>query len=318
MEKIVVLDGYALNPGDLDWSALAALGDLTVYDRTPSEQVVSRAQGCRVVLTNKTVIGRDEMAQLPELRMIGVLATGYNIVDVEAAAEAGIAVCNVPAYSSASVAQLVFGYILEWMSQVRSHSESVSAGKWAACPDFSYTLAPLHELAGKTLGIVGFGRIGQTCAQIARGFCMKVMAVPHSPGMASADGVELLSLDEMLKQADFVSLHCPLTVETKNLVNADFLRKMKPGSYLINTARGPLVDESALADALRSGHLAGAAADVLSVEPPTAENPLLSAPNMLITPHLAWATVEARKRLMDITVKNVAGFLAGKIINKVN
>ena len=318
MEKIAVLDGWALNPGDLDWTALAELGDLTVYDRTPPELVVPRAKGCRVVLTNKTVIGREEMAQLPELRMIGVLATGYNIVDVDAAAESGITVCNVPAYSSASVAQLVFGYILEWMSQVREHSESVLAGKWTACPDFSYTLAPLHELAGKTLGIVGFGRIGQTCAQIARGFGMDVLAVPHTPGNVQIDGVKQVSLEEMLPQADFITLHCPLTVETKNLVNADFLRKMKPGSYLINTARGPLVDEAALAEALRSGHLAGAAADVLSVEPPTADNPLLSAPNMLITPHLAWATVEARKRLMDVTVSNVAGFSAGNIVNKVN
>lgn len=318
MENIAVLDGFALNPGDLDWASLAELGKLTVYDRTPPELVVSRSLGCRVVLTNKTVIGRDEMAQLPDLRMIGVLATGYNIVDVDAAAEAGIAVCNVPAYSSVSVAQLVFGYILEWMSQVRKHSESVLAGKWTACPDFSYTLAPLHELAGKTLGIVGFGRIGQTCAQIARGFGMDVLAVPHSPGKVQLDGVKQVSLEEMLPQADFVTLHCPLTAETRNLVDADFLRMMKPGSYLINTARGPLVDESALADALRNGHLAGAAADVLSVEPPPADNPLLAAPNMLITPHLAWASVEARKRLMDITVKNVAGFLTGRIINKVN
>ena len=318
MENIAVLDGFALNPGDLNWASLAELGKLTVYDRTPPELVVSRSLGCRVVLTNKTVIGRDEMAQLPDLRMIGVLATGYNIVDVDAAAEAGIAVCNVPAYSSASVAQLVFGYILEWMSQVRKHSESVLAGKWTACPDFSYTLAPLHELAGKTLGIVGFGRIGQTCAQIARGFGMDVLAVPHSPGKVQLDGVKQVSLEEMLPQADFVTLHCPLTAETKNLVDADFLRMMKPGSYLINTARGSLVDESALADALRNGHLAGAAADVLSVEPPPADNPLLAAPNMLITPHLAWASVEARKRLMDITVKNVAGFLTGRIINKVN
>ncbi len=318
MEKIAVLDGFALNPGDLNWDDLAKLGDLTVYDRTPPELVVARAQDCRVVLTNKTVIGRAEMAQLPELRMIGVLATGFNIVDVDAAAEAGIAVCNVPAYSSASVAQLVFGYILEWMSQVRAHSESVFAGKWTACPDFSYTLAPLHELAGKTLGIVGFGRIGQTCAQIARGFGMNVLAVPHTPGKVPFDGVAQVSLDEMLPQADFVTLHCPLTAETKNLVNADFLRKMKQGSYLINTARGPLVNETALAEVLRSGHLAGAAADVLSVEPPTADNPLLSAPHMLITPHLAWATVEARKRLMAVTVENVAGFLAGKTINQVN
>lgn len=318
MEKIAVLDGFALNPGDLDWTALAELGELTVYDRTPPELVVSRSQGCRVVLTNKTVIGRAEMAQLPELRMIGVLATGYNIVDVDAAAENGIAVCNVPAYSSASVAQLVFGYILEWMSQVRNHSTSVFAGKWTACPDFSYTLAPLHELAGKTLGIVGFGRIGQTCAQIARGFGMNVLAVPHIPGKVQMDGVKQVVLDEMLEQADFVTLHCPLTAETRNLVDGNFLRKMKPGSYLINTARGPLVDESALAASLQNGHLAGAAADVLSVEPPTADNPLLSAPNMLITPHLAWATVEARKRLMAVTVENVAGFFAGKIINKVN
>jgi glycerate dehydrogenase len=318
MEKIVVLDGFALNPGDLDWAALAELGDLTVYDRTPPELVAARSQGCRVVLTNKTVIGREEIAQLPELRMIGVLATGYNIVDVDAAAEAGITVCNVPAYSSASVAQLVFGYILEWMSQVRNHSDSVFAGKWTVCPDFSYTLAPLHELAGKTLGIVGFGQIGQTCAQIARGFGMDVLAVPHTPGKVQIDGVKQVSLAEMLPQADFVTLHCPLTAETRQLVDADFLRKMKPGSYLINTARGPLVDESALAEALRSGHLAGAAADVLSAEPPAADNPLLSAPNMLITQHLAWASVEARTRLMDITVNNVAGFLTGKIINKVN
>ena len=318
MDKIVVLDGYTANPGDLDWNELKKLGNVEVFDRTPPECVVARAAGARIVLTNKTVIGKTEMAQLPELRMIGVLATGYNIVDVEAAGAFGITVCNVPAYSSNSVAQLVFGFILEWMSQVHAHSASVHAGKWAACPDFSYTLSPLHELAGKTLGIVGFGRIGQTCAQIALGFGMNVLAVPHSPGKVQMDGVRQVSMNEMLEQADFVTLHCPLTAETKNLVDADFLRRMKKASYLINTARGPLVDESALADALQTGHLAGAAADVLSAEPPTSDNPLLSAPNMLITPHLAWAAVEARKRLLAVTVENVSKFQAGTPVNVVS
>ncbi|MBQ7392765.1 MAG: D-2-hydroxyacid dehydrogenase [Lentisphaeria bacterium] len=318
MDKIVVLDGYTANPGDLDWDELKKLGNVEVFDRTPPECVVARAAGARIVLTNKTVIGKTEMAQLPELRMIGVLATGYNIVDVEAAGAFGITVCNVPAYSSNSVAQLVFGFILEWMSQVHTHSASVHAGKWAACPDFSYTLSPLHELAGKTLGIVGFGRIGQTCAQIALGFGMNVLAVPHSPGKVQMDGVRQVSMNEMLEQADFVTLHCPLTAETKNLVDADFLRRMKNASYLINTARGPLVDESALADALQTGHLAGAAADVLSAEPPTSDNPLLSAPNMLITPHLAWAAVEARKRLLAVTVENVSKFQAGTPVNVVS
>ena len=318
MEKIVVLDGYALNPGDLEWRELAALGDLTVYDRTPPELVVERAQGARIVLTNKTVLGRRELAQLPELRMISVLATGYNVVDVAAAQELGVTVCNVPAYSSFSVAQLVFACILHWASRVAEHSASVHAGDWTASPDFSYTLMPLTELAGKRIGIVGYGRIGQACAQIAGGFGMEVLAVPHRPGGAVGDGVTAVTLDEMLGLADFVTLHCPLTEETRNMVDADFLRKMKKGACLINTARGPLVDEQALTEALKSGHLAGAAADVLSVEPPTADNPLLSAPNMIITPHIAWATQEARKRLMEITAENIAGFLAGKPVHVVS
>lgn len=318
MEKIVVLDGYALNPGDLDWSSLSALGEVTIYDRTPPELVVERSSGARILLTNKTVLGSRELAQLPDLRMISVLATGYNVVDIAAAQAAGITVCNVPAYSSASVAQLVFGYILSWMSRVEAHAASVRAGKWAACPDFSYTLSTLHELAGKTLGIVGVGRIGQACAKIAAGFGMRVLAVPHKLPGAAPEGVELLSLEEMLPQADFVTLHCPLTPETARLVNEDFLRQMKPGSYLINTARGPLVDEIALANALRNGHLAGAAADVLSEEPPRSGNPLLAAPNMVITPHLAWATLEARTRLMAVTVENVAAFLAGTPVHTVS
>jgi glycerate dehydrogenase len=224
----------------------------------------------------------------------------------------------VPAYSSHSVAQLVFAFILHWTSRVQEHSSSVHRGDWAACPDFSYTLAPLSELAGKTLGIVGFGRIGQTCASIAAGFGMQVLAVPHRPGGTAAEGVRFVAMEEMLAQADFVTLHCPLTEETRNLVNAGFLKMMKKGAYLINTARGPLVDEPALAAALQTGHLAGAAADVLSVEPPTADNPLLSAPNMILTPHLAWATVEARKRLMATTAENIAGFLAGNPVHIVS
>ena len=316
-EKIVVLDGFAMNPGDLDWSPLAALGELEVFDRTPPELVVPRSKGAKILLTNKTVISGKAMKELPSLRFISVLATGYNIVDMPAAQKAGILVSNVPAYSSDSVAQLVFAYLLEWCQRAAAHSASVHAGEWAASPDFSYTLMPIHELAGQTLGIVGFGRIGRTAARIARGFGMRVLAVPHRPDAPPEDGAELVSLDAMLPQADFVTLHCPLTDETRGLVDAAFLAKMKPGAYLVNTARGPLVDETALANALKSGRLAGAAADVLSTEPPAPDNPLLAAPNMILTPHLAWATVEARRRLLRVTVENVAGFLAGKPVHLV-
>ena len=317
-KKIVVLDGFAMNPGDLDWAPLAALGELTVYDRTPPELVVPRGQGAEILLTNKTVIDASAIAQLPELRFISVLATGFNIVDTAAAAQAGVRVSNVPAYSSDSVAQLVFAYLLAWSSQVAAHSASVHAGEWTASPDFSYTLAPIRELAGKTLGIIGFGRIGRTVARIAHGFGMRVLAVPHRADAAPEEGAEIVSLETMLREADFVTLHCPLTEETRGLVDAGFLARMKPGARLVNTARGPLVDGNALADALKSGRLAGAAADVLATEPPPPDDPLLSAPNMMLTPHLAWASVEARHRLLAVTVENVAGFLAGKPIHLVN
>jgi len=315
--KIVVLDGYAANPGDMDWSPLAELGELAVYDRTPPEVVAERGQGAEILLTNKALIRRDAMTALPELRFISVLATGYNIVDMKAAAESGIVVSNVPAYSSRSVAQLVFGYILDWTLRVAAHSADVHAGNWVKNPDFNYTLGPTHELAGKTLGIVGYGMIGRETAKIARAFGMRVLAVPHRPSPPE-EGVELMTLETMLPQADFVTLHCPLTEETRGIVNVRTLGLMKPGAYLINTARGPLVEEAALAAALRSGHLAGAAADVLSTEPPDAANPLLSAPNMLLTPHLAWATAEARRRLLEVTVENVKAYLAGTPIHVVH
>ena len=317
--KITVLDGYALNPGDNPWSAIEQLGDLTVYDRTPPELVFERAKDADILLTNKTVLDRKILAALKNLKFIIVIATGYNIVDIAAAAELGIPVSNVPTYGTVSVAQLTFALILELCHGVARHSESVHNGDWCAAQDYSYWQQPLIELKDKTLGIIGFGAIGQKTAEIGRAFGMKIRAYnpPPRPAPKSIE-FEYLELDELYAQSDFISLHCPLTPENTGMINAEAIAKMKPSAYIINTARGPLICEDALAEALNSGRIAGAALDVLGTEPPTADNPLLKAKNALITPHIAWATLEARQRLMDTTARNISAFLNGAPINVVN
>jgi glycerate dehydrogenase len=314
--KIVVLDGHTLNPGDLTWEPLSALGDLTVHERTPREKTVERASGAAVVLTNKTVLGRAEIEALPGLQYIGVLATGYNVVDLAAAREAGVVVTNVPAYSTASVAQTVFAFILEFAQNVALHTDSVRAGEWTRSADFAYWKTPLVELAGKTLGIVGVGAIGQSVAALGRAFGMRVVAAVRTP--REYEGIELLDLDEVFRQADVLSLHCPLTPQTEHLVNAERLATMKPTAFLVNTSRGAVVDPQALADALNEGRLAGAGIDVMIQEPPAADDPLLTARNCFITPHLAWATQEARGRLMATAIENVRLFVAGTPRNVVS
>lgn len=320
--KIVVLDGYALNPGDLSWDGLRALGEVSVFDRTPVEKIVERAAGADAVLTNKTVLSAATLAALPDLRYIGVLATGYNVVDVEAAARQGIAVTNVPAYGAASVAQLVFALLLEMCSQVGHHARLVRAGAWTRSPDFAFWDRPLFELEGLTLGIVGFGDIGRKVAALGRAFGMELLAHTRHPekyrGQGAGAGVEFVELDELFARADVVSLHCPLTAQTERLVDTRRLALMKPTARLINTGRGALVDEAALAEALNDGRLAGAGLDVLCQEPPPADNPLLQARNCFITPHVAWATGAARSRLLAGAVGNLHDFLAGFSSNVVN
>ncbi|MHB8707780.1 MAG: D-2-hydroxyacid dehydrogenase [Desulfuromonadales bacterium] len=315
--KIVVLDGYAANPGDLDWGSFAAFGQLTVHERTPAELTVERAAGAQAVLTNKVMLGAAEMDALPELRYIGVLATGYNVVDVAAARERGIVVTNVPAYSTPSVAQHVFALLLELTRGTGRHAALVRQGRWSAAPDFCFWEGEQLELDGLTFGIVGFGAIGQAVARIARAFGMRVLVQTRRPDPAAWPEVTYVERDALFAQADVISLHCPLTEETQGTINAATLAAMKPGAYLINTGRGPLVDEAALAAALQAGQIAGAGLDVLTREPPAADNPLLTAPNCVITPHLAWATRAARQRLLDTAAANVRAFLEGHSQNRV-
>ncbi len=320
--KIVVLDGHAMNPGDLSWRGLEELGELTVHDRTPAGQVVERAQGAEIVLTNKSPLPRQTIEALPHLRYIGVQATGFNVVDAEAARERGVTVTNVPGYSTRSVAQMVMALLLELTQQVGHHAELVRRGRWSASPDFCCWDRPLVELDGLTIGIVGFGAIGRGVARLARAFGMRVLIHTRHPDdyRATPQGreVEFVDLESLFCRSDVVSLHCPLTPQTEGMVDAERLGRMKPGAFLINTGRGPLVDEAALAEALNAGRLAGAGLDVLSAEPPSADNPLLQARNCFITPHIAWATRAARERLMASVVENVRAFLAGKPENVVN
>jgi glycerate dehydrogenase len=317
--KIVVLDGHTLNPGDNPWSAVEKLGNLTVYDRTPAEQIASRAAEAGIILTNKTPLSAETLAQLPNLKMVSVLATGYNIVDVEAARARGIPVCNVPSYSTDAVAEFVMALILDFFKQPRFHSELVKQGAWQNSPDFCFWQNPhFTELAGKTLGIVGFGTIGQRLGELAAAFRMKVLANNRSRRASATFPFEWADTDTIFEQADVVSLHCPLTEETRGLVDKPRLARMKPGAFLVNTARGPLVVEQDLCDALNAGIIAGAACDVVSEEPIRADNPLLRARNLTLTPHIAWAALEARRRLMDITAGNIAAFLAGNPANVVN
>ncbi|HPW70626.1 MAG TPA: D-2-hydroxyacid dehydrogenase [Bacteroides graminisolvens] len=315
--KIVVLDGYGLNPGDLSWDAVSQLGELTVYDRTSSEEVIERSAGAEAILTNKTVITAEIMEALPDLKYIGVLATGYNVVNVDAAREKGIVVTNIPAYSTPSVAQMVFAHILNIAQQVQHHSEEVRKGRWTNNADFCFWNTPLIELREKKIGLVGLGHTGFNTARIAIGFGMQVTAYTSKSSLQLPPEIKKRTLDELFSECDIVSLHCPLTDETKELVNAERLRLMKPTAILINTGRGPLVNEQDLADALNAGKLYAAGLDVLSSEPPKADNPLLTARNCYITPHIAWASLEARTRLMDILVENIKAFQAGKPVNNV-
>lgn len=315
--NIVVLDGFTLNPGDLSWDELKALGYCEIHDRTPPAEIRRRAADAEIILTNKTVLTRADLERLPKLKYIGVLATGTNVVDLAVARERGIPVTNVPAYGTKSVAQATFALLLELAHHTGHHAETVRDGQWTNCVDWCYWDFPLVELDGLTMGIVGFGRIGRAVAELAHAFGMNVLA--HNPTAKDAPPFVLfVPLETLFRESDVVSLHCPLTPQTKNLVNAQRLATMKPTAFLLNTSRGPLVDEHALADALNEGEIAGAGLDVLSTEPPPADHPLLRAKNCIITPHNAWATRAARARLMRITVENVRAFLAGKPQNVVN
>ncbi|MEI6505620.1 MAG: D-2-hydroxyacid dehydrogenase [Planctomycetota bacterium] len=311
---IVILDGLTTNPGDLSWDAVERQGTLTVFDRTTSADVVGRAAEADAILTNKTFLGAAEIAALPNLSYIGVLATGYNVVDVAAARERGVVVSNVPEYSTPNVVQATFALLLELTNHVGHHNATVHAGRWASCPDFCYWDGDLVELAGLTLGVVGYGRIGRAVAAVGRAFGMRVI---HHRRQAGGDP-ECVDLDTLFRESDVVSLHCPLTAETKGMVDAGRLAGMKSTAFLINTARGALVNEADLAAALDAGRIAGAGIDVLSVEPPPASNPLLTAENCIITPHIAWATRNARRRLIDVAAANLAAFAAGHPHNVVS
>jgi glycerate dehydrogenase len=315
--NIVILDGFTLNPGDLSWEELQSLGPCTVYDRTPAAEVARRAAEADIALTNKTVLGAGEIQFLPRLKYIGVLATGTNVVDLAAARARGIPVTNVPTYGTKSVAQMTFALLLELAHHTGHHAHSVREGRWTRSTDWSYWDFPLVELDGLTIGLVGLGRIGRTVSELATAFGMKVIAYDPMAGSAPAF-VRLVELDALFRESDVVSLHCPLTPQTTNLVNASRLALMKPTAFLLNTSRGPLVEERALAEALNSGRIAGAAMDVLAKEPPPADNPLLTAKNCILTPHLGWATRAARSRLMKIAVENVRAFLQGKPQNVVS
>lgn len=317
--RMVVLDGYTLNPGDNPWEAVAALGELTVHDRTAPGQVVPRSAGAGILLTNKTPISAETLSALPELKFISILATGYNIVDVAAAAERGVVVSNVPVYATDAVAQFTFALLLELCHRAGDHASAVAGGRWAACEDFCFWLAPQVELAGKRMGIVGFGRIGRRVGQLAHAFGMEVLAANVSRAEPPPYGpFAWANVPELFAAADVVSLHCPQTPRTAGMVNAELLARMKPSAFLINTSRGGLVVEADLAEALNAGRIAAAAVDVVSAEPIAPDNPLLTAKNCIVTPHIAWASLEARRRMMAVTADNVAAFLAGRPINVVS
>lgn len=319
--KIVILDAHTTNPGDLSWDFLNKYAEeVVIYERTAPSEVIERAKGAEVLIINKTVLNKAELDALaPELKYIGLQSTGYNVVDLEAAVKHGVAVCNIPAYSTNAVAQQVFAFILHFANQVDLHSESVHNGDWCACPDFCYWNAPLSELNGKILGIIGFGSIGSRVAEIGEAFGMRILVYSRTKkdlsGFKTAENVDL---DTLLKNSDFITCHCPLTPETTGLINKKTLSAMKQTAVLINTSRGPVVDEQALADALNADKISGAAVDVLSAEPATRDNPLLSAKNCIITPHIAWAAKETRARLISILEENLNAYLNGKPQNKVN
>lgn len=312
--KIVVLDGYTLNPGDLSWDELKNLGDVTVYDRTSPEDVITRIDNATAILTNKVIIDRNIMLACPNLKYIGVLATGYNVVDINAAHELGITVTNIPAYSTDSVAQMVFAHILNITNDIARYANETKDGKWSACSDFCYWNAPIIELSGKTTGIIGLGNIGMAVARIALAFGMKVLAATSKSQDTLPAGITATSIDDVLNNADIISLHCPLTDGTREMINKESLKKMKRSAILINTGRGPLVNEEDLATALNNGDIAAFGADVLSVEPARNDNPLIGAKHCYITPHIAWATTEARTRLMKTAIENVRQFTSGETV----
>ncbi len=319
MRKIVVLDGYAGNPGDLSWSGLQQLAPCDIWDHTAPELVVPRCQGAEMVLTNKVALRADVIEQLPDLRYIGVMATGFNIIDNEVARQRGITVTNVPAYSTMSVAQLVIAHLLNITDHVQHYTQQAHDGVWSHCGDFSYMDVPIVEVADKLMGIVGLGQIGSAVARIAQALGMRVMAVTSKPQEQLPAGVmKAQSLDDMLRQADVVTLHCPLTPENRRMINAERLALMKPSAILINTARGALIDDQAVGDALNAGRLAAYATDVMDPEPPADDNPLITARNSFFTPHIGWASYDARVRLMDVITSNAAAYLAGKPVNVVN
>lgn len=316
--RIVVLDGYTLNPGDLSWREFELLGECVVYDRTSDEQVLARSAWADILLTNKTILARDTISKLPDLRYIGVLATGYNVVDIEAAAERKIPVTNVPEYGTSSVVQMVFAHLLNHCQHVADHSASVQRGTWSKSEDFCFWEHPLVELSGLTMGIVGLGRIGSAVAKVAQAFGMKVIAYAPTAGVTEKGGVLITDLPTLFRNSDVISLHCPLTEHTQGLVNEELLGVMKKNGFLINTSRGRLIEERALSKALNDGRIAGAGLDVLPVEPPPANSPLLTAKNCYVTPHIAWATHGARSRLIKVAAANLQAFVKGQTINVIN
>lgn len=316
--EIVILDANAVNPGDLSWDCLEQFGTVRAYARTAPDQVLDRVRGAQVVLTNKTPITAQLLDACPTVKLVCALATGYNVIDCDAARKRGIPVCNVPDYGTGAVAQFTFSLLLEICNAVGHHSNAVKAGKWTACPDFCFWDTPQMELAGKTMGIIGFGRIGRAVGKIAAALGMQVLAYNRSRCPEGEAIGTYVDLDTLLFQSDIVSLHCPLTEQTAGMIDSKALEKMKTGAILLNTARGPLLDEQAVADALKSGKLRAVAADVVSGEPIAADNPLLNAPNCIITPHMAWAPIESRMRILACTVANIRGFLDGKPVNVVN
>ena len=315
--NIVILDGYTLNPGDQNWAPVNTLGKVTVYDRSSPDQIVERAIDADAVLVNKVILNESVLSQLPKLRYIGVCATGYNNIDINSTNKYGIVVTNVKAYGPASVAQHTFALLLALVNHIELHSQSVRNGDWAASEDFCYWKTPLVELAGKTIGLVGLGDIGSQVAKIASAFGMKVIAFRKNPEQTHNTDIEMVSMETLFKQSDVISLHCPLTEETKDLINAERLSWMKPTAYLLNTGRGPLINEEDLANALKNKTIAGAGLVVLSCEPPRTDNPLITAPNCVITPHIAWASFEARKRLLQMVADNLSAFMEGEATNVV-
>ncbi len=318
MNSIVVLDGYTLNPGDLSWDDLKLIGPCEIYDRTSADQIIARAKNAEIVLTNKTPINKTTINALPKLKYIGVLATGYNVVDIQAAKEKNIPVCNVPGYSGMSVSQAVFSLLLEITNQVGRHSQEVRNGKWSSSPDFCFTSTPIIELTDLTFGVVGYGNIAQGAIKIAQAMGMKILVHTRTIPAEIPNGISFVGLDSLLKNSDVISLHCPLTDQTKNMINKSSIELMKRNSILINTGRGPLIDEEALANALNTDRILGAGLDVLCQEPPLANNPLISAKNCIITPHNAWASKAARIRLMSMAIENIKSFLNHRTTNKVN